>query len=167
MTQQVAEPLIQVHEQKPLGNKDISIRPHDHVTQSPMGPHPLPSMQCEDEIVQLFRRIHIYKPVRRIESLEEANKLLQRDENNAQANQYIGWWHLSNNLDGDTAVAFLKRAALSGAVVEVRIRKNKDANSLLQTISVLKLGIFLAGRIFCLGTISKHTTVYSRLCISL
>lgn len=111
MTSKVVEPLIHVHTLDERATKvNFSSAPA-------MGPRPLPSIQIEDESMKLYRRIHIYNSIRRIEFLNEANSILLKDPHNAPANQYRGWWHLSHEIDEVTAVNFLKRSIDSGEMI--------------------------------------------------
>ncbi|KAL9062897.1 MAG: hypothetical protein Q9157_008556 [Trypethelium eluteriae] len=66
---------------------------------------PLPGERANN-----FRRIHLFEHRDPITSPEEAQEILKGDSSDARANQFLGWYSLTSNTDGPTAVSFLERA---------------------------------------------------------
>lgn len=49
-----------------------------------------------------------------MKSLSQASEILEFDSHDAPANQYMGWWHLSHEIDEFTAVKLLILSIDSG-----------------------------------------------------
>jgi hypothetical protein len=79
-----------------------------------IGPPLLPVVPSLDEELKHYCRIRTYKTLQPIMSFHEAERALQNNENDARANQFLGWWYLSQEYDPDAAIHFLKNAAQQG-----------------------------------------------------
>lgn len=68
-----------------------------------------------DETV-FFRRTITYYQSQVIQTLDEAMEVLSKDERDAKANRFMGWWYLTQENDTTRAISHLKAAEESGIV---------------------------------------------------
>lgn len=74
------------------------------------------SSQLEEDST-VFRRVQLHQVIKRVESAEEAERLLKQDEFHAPANLYMG---LSCLMRADErAIGFLERAVTSGGTLHL------------------------------------------------
>jgi hypothetical protein len=86
----------------------------------------LPSMRAMDSFeseIKLFKRVHVKSTSAHIGSLEEARSVHDKDPDNAQALEYLGWWKLSHEGDYEGARRFLEESLRAGIILVVSSRQ--------------------------------------------
>jgi ubiquitin domain-containing protein len=110
------EPLVQTEDQVKVKEEraHISLPP-------PLGPQPIPRIEVQDDAIGQFRRVQLYEPPPKIHSIQEARDILGRDNANAPANRYLGWWHLRHDMNPKLAIYALEKAAKSSMTSDISI----------------------------------------------
>lgn len=97
---------------------------------SQIGPNEnFPPMEGDD--AARFRRTISYQS-QAMQSLDEALKVLSKDKRDARANQFMGWWYLSQETDATRAIHYLKAAEESGIFDHLIVSNRSGANNASQ-----------------------------------
>lgn len=81
-----------------------------------MSEHRLPRIRAQEETIEMYRRVQLYKSPPEINSIYEARAILAEDASNASANRYLGWWSLTHD-EPFLAATSLERATMSSMIL--------------------------------------------------